>query len=314
MTGPPQQGAAITILIPTYNGARFLERLLPRLVEQERRATAIVVVDSNSTDRTVEIAAEFGCQVHVIPKSEFNHAATRNHLASLTQDEIIVFLSQDVLPLNNRWLANLVRPIEEREAVASYSRQVAGTDAYPTETYLRQFNYPLESHVRGLSAVDDLGLRAFFFSNAASAFRREAFWSVNGFKVGTIQNEDMIMCARLLRAGHQVAYCADAEVEHTHNYGLRQQFKRYFDIGAATKEANDDLKVGASVRTGSKFALEQVRWLWRHGHRRWIPFGIAESGAKYLGYMMGRNHPMLPRPVKKKLSMHSYHWDQNHKP
>ena len=301
-----------SILIPTYNGARYLRRLLPRLHEQQRQASSIIVVDSSSSDDSVRVAKEFGCEVHVIPKVEFNHAATRNHLADLASTPLIVFLSHDVFPVNDVWLGNLLRPLETGKAAATYARQIAGPDAYPTERYLRRFNYPEASEVRGMEAVETLGLRAFFFSNASSAFRRQTFMDLGGFKVGTIQNEDMIMCARLLRSGHRVAYCADAIVEHTHNYGLAQQFRRYFDIGAATKEATEELQVGASMKAGSKFAIDQVRWMWANGHRRWIPFGIAESGLKYAGYVMGRNHGAIPRRLKKRLSMHAYHWDQDH--
>ncbi|BBM05676.1 hypothetical protein HAALTHF_27910n [Vreelandella aquamarina] len=68
-------------------------------------------------------------------------------------------------------------------------------------------------------------------SNSFAAYRREALLAAGGFPEGTILSEDMMAGARLLQQGWKLAYCADACVQHSHNYTLAAEFKRYFDIG-----------------------------------------------------------------------------------
>lgn len=77
--------------------------------------------------------------------------------------------------------------------------------------------------------VQTSGIRAYFFSNSCSAIRRDVFEQVGGFPIHTIMNEDMLFAAKLLNAGHRIAYVAESIGEHSHNYTLWQSLKRYFE-------------------------------------------------------------------------------------
>ena len=118
------------------------------------------------------------------------------------------------------FLENLTVPLRERRAAAVTARQVAYPRANPLEQFARQFNYPPQSFIRTLDDVQILGIKAYFFSDTASAVWRELFWNVGGFSEELIVNEDMFLCSALLHAGYSVAYQAQAAVFHSHDYSL----------------------------------------------------------------------------------------------
>jgi rhamnosyltransferase len=138
--------------------------------------------------------------------------------------------------------------------------------------------------------------------------------AIGGFPDDVIMNEDMVLCARLLAAGDRIAYCADAVVRHSHNYSIAQQFRRYFDIGAFF-DSHGHLLPGSNVKAeGTRFALNQLLALLRLGKPYWAARSLCENGAKFLAFQLGRHNRLLPRALKRRLSMHAFHWTAPPKP
>ena len=298
----------VTVVIPSYNGEPNLRALLPALAAQQPAPLRVVVIDSSSRDASASLAREAGCHVEVIPQNEFNHGGTRNRAAALAPvgTEILVFLTQDALPEDAGFLARLTAPISDGRATATFARQIPYDGAQPGEIFARTFNYPHESTLRTRSDVAALGLKAYFFSNVASAVSIQAFQQVGGFPSNVIMNEDMVLCARILDAGGAVAYTADAVVRHSHNYTIGQQFRRYFDIGAFL--ASSDLVRGRSLGHGFSFDCRQMAWCWHNGAKTWIPRCAVESLAKFVAVNLGKRQRWFPRWLKRRFSMHAFHW------
>jgi rhamnosyltransferase len=299
---------SVSIVIPTLNAARYLSDQLDSLRRQTLQPREVLIIDSSSTDATVELAAEHGCRIQVIDRSTFDHGGTRNVGAGMTSGEIIVFMTQDALPVDEHFLANLVAPILIGECSAAYARQTAYPDAYPPEKLARAHNYPQVSHVLSEKDIETRGLKAFFFSNVSSAVQRDAFNAVGCFPNRTVMNEDMLLCSKLLRSDRKVAYCADAVVYHSHNYGLSQQFKRNFDIGAFVSQHGADLGDVRSGVSGLRFAADQVQTLSRTGHLRWVPRTVADLATRFVAFRLGRQERLIPIALKRRMSMHSFFW------
>lgn len=299
----------ISAVIPTFAAAKYLPRLLEALHNQTCKPLEIIVIDSSSPDQTAAIAKEMGCRVKVIPQSEFNHGGTRNRAARLAKGEILVFMTQDALPEDEFFLQKLIEPIEQGSAVASYARQIPYPDANPSEAFGRQFNYPAQSHLQTLDQLPQKGFKTFFYSDVASAVRAEVFWAMGGYPDWVIVDEDVYLCAQMLRAEHVVAYSAEARVWHSHNYSLSQQFRRLFDVGVFVSQAGEMLTGAKTSGEGLRFVWHMTTQLARKGAWGWILYSWLEAALKFLGYHMGRRSHLLPLPLKRRLSLHRRFWD-----
>jgi rhamnosyltransferase len=299
-----------SVIIPTLNaGSRFKE-LLEKLAGEVEGGCETIVIDSGSTDGTVSLARRHGARLIQIDKSDFNHGGTRNAAARIASGAALAFLTQDVVPLAG-FLERLLKPLGNGTAEAAYARQVAAPSATPRERFTRLFNYPNRSTVRDISSVADLGIKAFFFSNAASAVRADAFWRLGGFREDVLINEDIYFCADLLRFGGRVAYVADARVVHSHDYRPVQLLQRYFDMGAATRAGSSDVFRGVkSGGQGMRFALAQLRYLWHEREWQSMPLSLVETAAKAVGFYAGFHYRLLPPEVRLRMSMHPHVWRQ----
>lgn len=278
----------ISIIIPTLNAGGRIRALVDHLRAQTMRPSEIIVVDSESNDASMSTALSLGCQVYSVRRNKFDHGGVRNFAARRSSGEILVYLTQDVLPVGADFLACLTAPIREGRAAASYARQIAGPDASPTEVFLRSYNYPRESSLRHISGVRQRTLKTFFFSNAASAIARSPFEEVGGFPTPVRTNEDMLLCAKLLDRGYGVAYAAEAEVIHSHNLTALQTFRRYFRIGAMAREQQAILRSAQNSSDGVDFVRRQIAFLWRIGRGDAIPGALLEAAIKAAGFACGR--------------------------
>lgn len=305
----PSDVVRASVIIPTYQaGVTAVGELEARLRQQTLPPFEVIVVDSSSTDGSFE-AWSADVKRHQIPKREFNHGRTRNLGAALASGDILVFMTQDALPADERWLEELTRPIVSAQAGAAYSRQLPKVDAAPTERFARLTNYPPEAEIR-CSDSPGTAIRRNFFSNVSSAVNARYFHMIRGFPEDVILSEDVVLAARLLADGRCIAYAAESQVLHSHSYSLAQQFQRYFDIGVALKKGGPELADQGTQRAGVSYVIQQLRYLMREREYGAIPFAIVESAAKWTGYRLGRIERLLPTAVKRRLSMHAAFWDR----
>jgi rhamnosyltransferase len=301
----------VSLIIPTYDpGQRAVIRLLAALEAQTRAPDELLIVDSGSTDGTPEVWRAHGARVHAIAQRDFDHGGTRNLAARLARGDLLAFLTQDAVPAHDEWLDTLIAPLTSGMAAATYARQLPGPDASPLESFARRFNYPATSQLKRRSDVARLGVKAFFFSNACSALLKAALLEVGMYPERTIVNEDYLLAAKLIAAGHAVFYNAEARVQHSHAYTLKQQAQRSFDIGVSLARGGGLVAGVRAGGEGGRYLVEQLRFLWREGHRRTVPYAVLEAALRYTTFQLGRREAYLPRALKRRLSMHRYFWDQ----
>ncbi len=301
----------VSVIIPTRNGGKYLARLLKTLGEQTFKPDQILVVDSSSDDDTLRICKAAGADILQINAETFDHGKTRNVAASMTKGEILVFTTQDALFKGNECLESVVRPLETLSVAASYGRQVAREDANPVEKFVRLFNYPHTDTevIKGLDDLPRLGVKTFFFSNAFSAIKRNAFEEVGGFPNRTIMNEDMLLAAKLLMKGYKIAYQPEAVVCHSHNYSLTTQFKRYFDIGTFFNENRWIRDLAKPEGEGIRYLKEELIFLSANGQKSWIPYALVDTAVRFLGYRMGLLEGRIPVYLKKRASYNKGFWE-----
>jgi len=301
----------ISVIIPTYNAQEYLPTLLDNLSKQTIDFE-LIIIDSSSSDNSLEIAKKYTKNIITIPQTEFDHGATRSKAAKIASGEIIIFLTQDALPVSSKELENLVQVLRDNPEVAAvYGRQLPSKNATLFGKHLREFNYSNKSHILEFKDREKLGIKTAFLSDSFSAYKKEALEAVGYFKAGTIVGEDMHIVARMLIAGYKKAYCANAKVYHSHNYTISQEFARYFDTGVFhTCESWLIEKFGKAEGEGKKYIKSEFNYLLQNRAYLQIPNFIVRNGAKLIGYKLGKNYKKLPKWLCKKLSMHKSWWDR----
>ncbi|MEW5796972.1 MAG: glycosyltransferase [Candidatus Zixiibacteriota bacterium] len=299
------------LILPTLNAECDLPAWLAALKSQTFLPDKLLLVDSSSSDSTVQIAKDFGFDIHVIDRQSFSHGGTRQECVErLADSELLIFLTQDAILATPESLARLIQWFDDPQVGAAYGRQLPRQYADPIEAHARLFNYPDQTSVRTRADIARLGLKTSFISNSFAAWRRRALLEVGGFPLDTIQNEDTFAASRMILAGWKVVYEAGAAVYHSHPFTIRQEFRRYFDIGVFHARAPwIRREFGGAGGEGIRFICSQMSYLRKV--RPWaIPSAILRAAMKLIGYRLGAGEQWLPSWFKRYLSANKSYWKQ----
>lgn len=244
----------VQIICPLYNAEKYIYKLDKSLMMQKNsKISSIKYILTESVDNTKNILDELSADYSEIKKEEFSHSLVREKYALESDSDIIVFITQDIIIKDKYWLINLIKPILEGKAEATFSRQISKYNNI--EKYIREKNYPNKSYIVTKNDVKKLGLRAFFFSDAASAINLNVFKKLNGYdSKNLIISEDMYFAYKLIMNDYRIKYCANSVVYHSHEFTLRELYKRYFNTGIFFKENNFLLQYKAN-KAGANLAL-----------------------------------------------------------
>ena len=237
ITGEYTHKAAV--IIPTFNGGDLFRDVLTALVGQKTDwPFDILIVDSGSSDNTIEIIGEFkgqGVRLHQISNIKFQHGRTRNLAISLTSAEFVAVLTQDAKPANNCWLANLIMAFDKSDQVAGvFGRH----NTYPEASeFVRQGQ---DEHFRYFDGLPDVaqwditpkGMEwgssqhqqwLHYYSDNNSAMRRCVWERIPYPEIPW--GEDQVWAWEIIKQGYQKAYANDAIVIHSHNLSESEQAK-----------------------------------------------------------------------------------------
>lgn len=227
-----------SVVIPTKNAGPLLNNVLQQVLQQKTGwPFEVLVVDSGSSDGTLEIVGRYpSIRLIEIAPSDFGHGKTRNFAVEKTSGEFIAMITQDAIPVNEHWLAGLVKVIEQDGNIAGvFGRHTAHSNATPFT------KNELEQHFKGFLAqpiveLDDpvryqneVGYRQYryFFSDNNALIRRQVWEKMPYPEVDFA--EDQAWARLIIEAGYRKAYAHDAIVAHSHNYGLIERLQRSFD-------------------------------------------------------------------------------------
>lgn len=299
----------VSIVIPTHNASLYLPKLLDSLSIQTI-PFELIIIDSSSSDNTKDLASREDIVFVRISKMSFNHGTSRNIGVQLAKNDIIVFLTQDACPASSTTLEKLVAMLMSDKRIAmAYGRQLPYPETGAFGRFARQTNYPETSIVKTKELIPKMGIKTCSCSNSFAAYRKNELKLVGGFPSDTILGEDVSVAARFILQGKGVAYCAEAEVYHSHDYTISEEFKRYFDIGVFHNQQWSSLKHFSRAESeGVRYVLDEWKYLNQQKRNNLIPIQIVRTIAKFLGYKLGKMHDLLPLKLKRGLSMHKLFW------
>lgn len=299
----------VALIVPTLNAGHIWKEWLDALSQQTVRGDIELVIDSDSTDDTVRLSEAAGIVSHRIRRKDFNHGATRQLGVRLAPDaDLLVFLTQDAILAYPNAIERIVDCFKDTQVGAAYGRQLPRKAAKPIEAHARLFNYPGHSQVKSFEDRKIFGIKTAFISNSFAAYRRSALEEVGGFPAHVILSEDTYVAAKILMKGWKVAYCADAQVFHSHDYTLLQEFRRYFDVGVFhAREPWIQAEFGSAGGEGMRYVTSELKYLVKANFLL-IPSALTRTGFKLLGYRLGKLERTMPNALKRLLSMHDNYW------
>ncbi|MFA7240060.1 MAG: glycosyltransferase family 2 protein [Sulfuricellaceae bacterium] len=300
---------SIGLFIPLRNGGELWRRWLDAFAAQTVKPAHRLVIDSSSSDGGAELARAAGFDVHVIPADQFNHGATRQLGASMLADaEIVIFMTHDAVLATPDALEKLLAGFTDKQIGAAYGRQLPHPGGGALGAHARLFNYPAYGAVKTLADAPRLGIKTAFLSDSFAAYRRGALAEAGGFPAHVILGEDTFVAAKMLLNDWNIAYCAEAQVFHSHDYTLSQEFGRYFDTGVFHgREPWIRREFGQPTGEGMRFVRSELHYLART-QPFLIPSALVRTAFKFAGYKLGKLERHWPLWLKRRLSMYDGYW------
>ena len=306
----------IDVIIPVYKPGNDFVTLLDKLHQQTIPVNKIILfnteqkyweslMDQNPRRKNYE-----NVQVYHISKREFDHGRTRRDAVKKSKAPIFVMMTQDARPADEFLLERRIAPLQKGEAEVSYARQLPRREAGPVEKFTRQFNYPEESCIKSKKDIQTLGIKAFFCSNVCAAYRRDIYDELGGFLKHAIFNEDMVYAGNLVQHDYRIAYVAQSQVIHSHEYTNKEQFHRNFDVGVSQAEHPEIFASVPSESEGIKLVKMTASYLIREGHAGQIIPMIITSGYKFAGYRLGKKYQSLSHKRVLKYAMNKEYFKQ----
>ena len=222
-------GPRVSVIVRAHNDESLIGRTLAGIFSQRPPPFEVIVCDDNSTDRTREEASRFPVRFVERPAGPYKPGRTLNALVREACGDIVVFNNSDAVPLDSKWLEELVKPLlSGTPRIFAFANQLPRPDA---QALVRKDNE---------RAFGDGKVQAtwkFFFSLASSATWRQNLLDVP-FDEEIQYSEDVEWAWRNSRRKEdpvKIAYCPASRVEHSHNYTLRELAKRFRGEGAADR-------------------------------------------------------------------------------
>ncbi len=300
----------IDVIIPTYKPGKEFEKLIGRLQKQEYPIHKIIIINTRTDIFPEELdRSNYEIEITHIEPNQFDHGGTRNMGAGMSDADIVVYMTQDAIPVDEKLIGTFAKIFEENPDIGiAYGRQLPREECNIIERYTRRFNYPEKSLIKTKEDLPKLGIKTFFCSDVCAAYRRNYLLSAGGFEDPTIFNEDMIFAGKRIYAGDKVAYVAEAKVIHSHNYTGRQQFHRNFDLAVSQTQHPEVFKGVPSEGEGIRMVKATAKYLVRNGYPWKVFMLVYQSGCKYIGYFLGKRYEKLPMWLILKCTSSRKYW------
>ena len=225
----------VSIIIRTLNEEKHLDELLSSITNQKSSlfTTESVIIDSGSTDQTLNIANHHGARITYIKQEDFSFGRSLNIGCELSDGEILVFISGHCIPATNTWLHKLCLPIYNRSVQYTYGRQVGRDTTKFSERQVFEKYYPDRCMVP----------QSGFFCNNANAALLKSSWQRFSFNEKLTGLEDMHLARQLVDEGGSVGYVSSAPVYHIHDETWAQVKRRYEREAIALQNINPEIHI-----------------------------------------------------------------------
>ena len=284
----------VSIIIRTMNEEKFIEATLKAVRDQEFGGDCeILVVDSGSTDSTLDIVKRYDVKLLQIPQEEFTYGRSLNIGASNAKGEFIGNLSAHALPKGKRWLMHLIAGFEGRDVAGVYGRQLSVGRLNPFEALRNELFFGLKK--KTFSMKNKAMLKDIHFSNSNCALRKDV-WERFRFDEEAPWAEDILWAKEVIEAGFSLAYAPNAAVYHTHRVSISKAYRTAKDCACTLALMNRkrrsipmamyDAGIFLSLIPSSMF--QSLRYVWVNNYLHYLKVAPLYVMSECLGWLVGR--------------------------
>lgn len=248
----------VCVVMRSYNDRDLIEGTLNAVLSQDYPNFELWNFDSTSNDGTLEVIRQHNVADRIIlnDSKTYNPGTVLNDAMNRTDSNIVVFINSDATPERTDWLRLLVTPMLEDEGIAAvYGRQTSRSDC-------RSLFVKDNERAFGDGSISAKWMH--FFSMANSAVRRSVY-EVMPFETAVQYSEDIEWTYRARKAGWKIHYVEEAAATHSHNYTLKQSYKRHFGEGKADAWIFKDQSISSSpfsyvLMPATMEVLRDLKW------------------------------------------------------
>ena len=197
-----------SIIIRSKNEEKWIGLCLSMLFRQTYKNFEVILVDNDSSDKTIQKAKQWPIKLIKIKKFLPGDAINKGIEAS--NGEIIVCLSAHCIPKDKHWLSSLIKPLNNKKVAGVYGKQVPLSSSSAMN---KRDLYIVFGNEKRIQKKDT------FFHNANSAFMRST-WKKFPFNPKLTNIEDRIWGQEVINAGLNIVYEPKSCVYHHH--GIHQ--------------------------------------------------------------------------------------------
>ena len=204
----------ISVVIRTLNEVKSLDRLL-RILSYQSIKHEVIVVDSGSTDGTIEVVKKYNTILTTcIP---FTYGKALNVGINISKYNHICFLSAHCFPINDNYLRTLFLNFNNDTVAGAYSKQLPIEES----NFVDKRNLYAIFRDEKISQTKDP-----FFNNASSMIRKD-LWKKHKFDESIEAWEDIKWAKQIQSEGYKIIYEPDTAVHHYHIEDPSKTLDRY---------------------------------------------------------------------------------------
>jgi glycosyltransferase involved in cell wall biosynthesis len=249
---------AVTVVVPTYNGAPYIAAQLGALAQQDYDGDwEIVVVDDCSTDGTADVVAEWLPKVPQLRlhRCDRSHGAAhaRNTGSRIGRHPLLLFCDQDDV-VGTGWVTAMVRGLARYDAVGGHCERRSLNDDVALATRPEK---PVGSLQGGFGFLP--------YALCANCGVRRAVWEhVGGYNETYGASEDVDFFWRVQLAGFRMGAVPDAIVHYRLRRDIPSMVRQYYWYGTSHPRLYRDHAAAGMPRRGEPPASRVWWWLLTH--------------------------------------------------
>lgn len=231
-----QHDVDISVVIPVKNGMQTLPACLDGIFSQTvKDRLEVIIIDSGSTDGTLEFLKKYPVRIHHLDPKEFNHGETRNLGVGLAKGKFVLMTVQDAWAASNDWIELMLTHFDDPEVAGVCGQQVVPEDKtknplqwFRPASGAKPFSYQFENPAEFAKLTGKQQHQYCMWDDVNAIYRKDMKLKLPFRKM--MFSEDTLWAKDALMQGRKIVYDYRARVYHYHHQNFKFYFKRTYII------------------------------------------------------------------------------------